>query len=239
MKASDYPMIIFVWLSGVGKSTAVGNVQKHFPESILLPNRRSLTDEHMFPVVQVHEWNPVTSVAERGERFRMTWVYRSLFPAGMAHVLNELDIRAPGWSMIMFDGLRGENEIAAGADFFPDAKLIMFDLPFVIRIERILGRGDSFDLVDIDTENLFPGIDELLDEKEKEKLLALAEQWTYSIADLQRGWKIIQTERRNYADEPMRAAVREKRWDRGIIIDTSENTREETGQQCIDFILWR
>jgi len=49
---------------------------------------------------------------------------------------------------LIFDNVRGVNEVAGVSSYFPNARILMLDAPEEVRLKRLLGRGDAFDQID-------------------------------------------------------------------------------------------
>jgi len=145
----SYKSIIFVvGLTGVGKSTTLENLLDHKPMLTLLPNRRELTDEIIIPTMQRHKGLPEIPVNDRAERFELTKAYRELSPEGMTKVVSDyLDANTYPQKDLIFDNVRGVNEVAGVASLFANARILMLDAPEEVRLQRLLGRGDVFDQI--------------------------------------------------------------------------------------------
>ena len=144
---TDLPMIIIVGLTGVGKSTTLDLLAQAI-QFTLLPNRRQITDDLMISYLQQTEGQPVQPVTDRLLRFEYTARYRQKFPGGMAHALTQLTLNPQNLSQpLLFDGLRGINEIAYAAKHLPFSRFIMLDAPDLVRLQRLLNRADAFDQV--------------------------------------------------------------------------------------------
>ncbi len=139
-------LLILMGLTGVGKSTAVGALRDVTPPYTLLPNRRALTDELIIP--EMHG-DPVEPVTDRLARFELTRRYRETYPGGMVHALGDyLAANTPADSAaLVFDNLRGLDEAQAATEVFPEARFILLDAPPIVRLQRLIGRSDSFDRV--------------------------------------------------------------------------------------------
>jgi hypothetical protein len=64
----------------------------------------------------------------------------------MTHALSRLAVDPTGaGSLLLFDGLRGLNEVQHAATYFPQAHFIVLDAPDTVRLARLLKRADTFD----------------------------------------------------------------------------------------------
>lgn len=144
---SQTALVIVVGLTGVGKSTVTDLLQQQI-DFTLLPNRRRITDEIIIASLQKADGDPVHSETDRLKRLEYTSRYRRAHPGGMAHALSRLAINPEKIARpIVFDGLRGEDEVRHATHYFPQARFIVLDAPDGVRLERLLNRGDSFDRV--------------------------------------------------------------------------------------------
>ena len=85
-------------------------------------------------------------VTDRITRFEYTARYRARYPGGMAYALSRLavDPTALTWPLI-FDGLRGLDEVQQATVYFSQARFILLDASDIVRLSRLLKRGERFD----------------------------------------------------------------------------------------------
>ncbi len=142
------PLIVLVGLTGVGKTTAASAlIARHRFD--LLPNRRSIADDWMIPAMLEESGEPAPEIRDRLQRFEMTARYRARFPGGTAHALGRLMVdtgKAAG--PFLFDGLRGFDEVSWACRHMAESRFICLDAPALVRLHRLLGRGETFDRVD-------------------------------------------------------------------------------------------
>ena len=144
-------MILFIsGLTGVGKSTTLKALTS-LPHYTLLPNRRDLTDQIIIPEILQDEGQGIKPVKDRLERFRITAEYRKKHPSGIVKALQTHLATLPEGNYI-FDNIRGLDECKAAIREFPKSRIIFLDAPAIVRLERLLGRNDSFDQVTRDVE---------------------------------------------------------------------------------------
>jgi hypothetical protein len=147
---SALPLVILVGVTGVGKSTLLKELTRQGATYLLLPDRRDLTDQLIISTMQAADGLPVAPVTDRGQRFAYTRRYRELYAGGMAHALSQLWISDESpTNLLLFDGLRGANEVAYAASALPLARFVMLDAPDLVRLQRLLGRGDTFDRINV------------------------------------------------------------------------------------------
>lgn len=150
---SQLPLVIIVGLTGVGKSTVTNLLQTNTVLT-LLPNRRRITDAVIITSLQQEDDEPVEPVADRLKRLEYTARYRKKYPGGMAYALSRFvvdrkKLRLP----ILFDGLRGLDEVRQATLYFPKARFLVLDTPDPIRLSRLLNRGDSFDTANVELDS--------------------------------------------------------------------------------------
>lgn len=204
-------LYILMGLTGVGKSTAVAALFDAGVEMTLLPNRRQLTDEIIIPAVQKAQGEAPYPVNDRLQRFALTRTYRESHPSGMVSALQEhlKDTKYPANATLMFDNLRGLEEAKAATEHFPAARFILLDAPHETRLERLLGRDDSFDTITTGQtphEDVRSALEALAGAKELFDLAKLAALTAHiDPDDILKAVKIIHSEAQNY-DMPAAAA---------------------------------
>lgn len=248
------PLVIFVGVTGVGKSTTLDELAKQISFQ-LLPNRRVLTDDLIIGYLQQSAGQPIEVVTDRAERFALTRRFRQEFPGGMGHALGQLivDELPAGQRWYVFDGLRGVNEIEAAAATLPSAKFVVLDAPDVVRVQRLLGRGDAFDQVSLDGFNPtgastvrcfadlgLPEADALFSAEEVSHLLALATppvgQGTIPVEELLAKLKIVVEERSSYDPSATRAALERMAPSHTLVIDTTQVSAKAAAHQIATWL---
>ena len=136
---AELPLTVLVGVTGVGKSTALAALP---PGQLrVLPDRREITDAVML-------WPQVgRAVSDRQERFALSARYREQHPGGMAQALAELWAAPHAGERLVFDGLRGLDEVQYAAEQFAGWRFINLHAPDALRLRRLLGRQDAFDQV--------------------------------------------------------------------------------------------
>jgi len=210
----NYKSILFVvGLTGVGKSTTLKNVLEKLDALTLLPNRRVLTDEIIIPTMQRHKGQAVEAVNDRAERFELTRAYRELMPEGMAKVVFDyIQTKDVAGQDLIFDNVRGVNEVTGVAELFNDARILMLDAPEDIRLQRLIGRADVFDQV-----SSVEGVEE--------------------DADVARAKAILTKEKQSY-DSAATKAYLDKHYSkkRYLYIDTHELSIEEVTAKIVNWV---
>ena len=134
-----------VGLTGVGKSTTVGLLQRS--ALTLLPNRRELADTIIIPEMQRLWGEPVREVKDRLARFELTRGYRQQHPGGVVHALGRYLAQTSFQGPLLFDNVRGVEEVRRAAETFSTSRFIFLDAPAIVRLKRLIGRADAFDSV--------------------------------------------------------------------------------------------
>ena len=186
-------------LTGVGKSTAVAALTDAYT---LLPNRRELTDALIIPAVQRADGLPLRAVTDRLERFTLTRRYRELHPGGMVGAPQDYLQRDAGDGPFVFDNLRGLDEAEAAVSAFPNARFVLLDAPPLVRLSRLVGRHDPFDVVEDEPKNT-PFTEQLsaIDGLPEPFGVQVLTQWAAEgvpESDLLKAARIIASESQNY-----------------------------------------
>lgn len=239
---ADLPLLILVGVTGVGKSTTLALLEAADPPVRQLPDRRSLADQ-LITKVQMDAGEPVRAVTDRAERFDYTRRYREQNPGGLAQALSQLWIDPALWPQpLCFDGLRGVEEVSYAAEHLPNARFAVLDAPDVVRVERLLGRGDRFDRLSAVTAagdgNGLPGLDvpgaeALFSPEERARLAALVTEGSVSADDLRAKVAIVVAERRNYDPAAAIDALERLAPARTVVVDTTRYTPEQAARQIL------
>ncbi|WP_407568776.1 AAA family ATPase [Deinococcus altitudinis] len=233
------PLLVLVGVTGVGKSTALAAL-----DSLnLLPDRREVTDAVMI-LPQVGG-----PVSDREQRFALTARYRQSHPGGMAQAVGSLHADPSCWSgELVFDGLRGQDEVEYAAEHFPHWRFVSLHAPDVVRVRRLLGRADRFDMVGTQTGPAptgpaptdqaphlgaalaaLGGATEVFGQAELAEIAALEAQG-FAPADILAKTRIVVSERRNYDPQAARQVLGALPAGRSLDLDTSLLSPEEVAR---------
>lgn len=254
---ADCPLLVLVGVTGVGKSTALAALSAAGLDYCLLPDRRDLTDRLIIPSVQAGRGETQAAVRERKERFALTRAYREQNPGGMAHALAQLQID-PGVQdgALLFDGLRGANEVEHAAALLPFALFVVLEAPDVLRVARLLGRNDPFDGIGkehalaVPAEGAHAGVQRFADigaaeaqehftAGDEQVLLDLVRRGAVSGEALRDSLSIVVEERRSYDPAAAKAALLDAAPLRTLVVDTERHAPEEVGALIKRFVLQR
>ncbi|MDZ8034694.1 AAA family ATPase [Nostoc sp. DedSLP04] len=240
---TSFPLLIIVGMTGVGKSTIAKALAKEGLDFTLLPNRRVLTERVIIaPMLKMQE--KLIQPHCRIKRLTYTRLYREYFPGGMGHILASLHINPQQVnSMLVFDSLRGENEIRYAAKALKNAKFVMLTAPNTVRLERLIKRHDSFDrIANQELDERMQIIPEILSNfaslgvpeasayftpKEEQQILELVSKQVITSLELREKLKIFVEESQNY-DSVLTKQILEAMdtSDRSLIIDTIVSPQE-------------
>lgn len=250
---ADCPLLILVGVTGVGKSTALEAVTEAGLDYCLLPDRRDLTDRLIIASVQAQRGELPAPVRDRKLRFEYTRAYREQFPGGMAHALAQLWIDPQVQDgALLFDGLRGANEVQHAAALLPFALFVVLEAPDVVRVARLMGRGDPFDQIggdhapdaELDSIRQFADIGapqavESFTQIEEQALLELVRSGAVTAAALRDSLAIVLEERRSYDPAATSAALLELAPMRTLVVNTQRSSPAEVGALIVRFALQR
>lgn len=235
---AEQPLLVLVGVTGVGKSTALAALGS----LNLLPDRREVTDAVMI-------W-PLAgrAVTDREERFALSARYRELHPGGMAQALGTLHADPARWSgPLVFDGLRGQEEVEYAASNFPAWRFVSLHAPDSLRVRRLLGRADRFDTV-ADTAGAgegthlrralqeLPGAAQVFTSAELSELAAL-EASGFTPTDVLAKTRIVVSERQHYDPQAARRVLASLPAVRHLELDTAALSPQEVAEQIAAWLL--
>lgn len=247
---TECKLLILVGLTGAGKTETIRALSDDYPECAVLPDRRMLTDELILPSVLAEhaELDP----RNRLDRFALTRAYRLRFAGGMAHALTTLAVKSgPGNSPLIFDGLRGQNEVSWAARALPLARFLILQADNDVRVTRIAQRKDAFDSGASKTSpgdvgngaDLLEclGVPEAVPDFSPSTLMS----WQAGLAtgelvpaDLAAAIRIVLEERKNYDPEQTTIALLTSAPDRTLVVDTTCHSPSEIARMAHAFGGW-
>jgi hypothetical protein len=239
--------MILVGVTGVGKSTLLTELTAQGAHYLLLPDRRDLTDQLIISTMQTADGAPVAPVMDRSQRFAYTRRYREQYPGGMAHALTQLWVSryAPA-KLLLFDGLRGANEVAHAAASLPLARFVMLDAPDIVRLQRLLGRGDAFDRIQVTAQrsgdaNTFAGLGvpaagSIFGTEEEATILGWLQRGEVTDDALRAKLQIVIEERQSYDPAATIAALRQHARDTTLYIDTVRHAPPAIARQVLTWL---
>jgi hypothetical protein len=217
---SHLPFFILVGVTGVGKTTTLEALRQIGVSFSSLPDRREITDAAIFAGEVVRD---------RELRFAKTAAYRQANPGGMAQALEQVYVQLA--APILFDGLRGLNEVQYAAKAFALARFIALDAPDLVRVQRLLGRGDAFDAVQSRTAlRQIAGLEQIFSPEEIAKLEAIQHP------ELEEKVKIVVTERQNYDPKAAHTFLQGLSGNRVLYLNTTLEPPAEVARRIKDWM---
>ncbi len=169
---------------------------------------------------------------------------------GMAYALSQLwidPLRLEG--ALLFDGLRGANEVSHAAALLPLALFVVLEAPDVVRVARLMGRGDPFDQIGGEgVENVMldhvqhfadigaPEASEYFSHLEEQALLELVRTGAAGAETLRDSLAIVIEERRNYDPAAATAALLDAAPLRTIIVNTQQHGPDYVAARVLRFV---
>lgn len=242
-------LLVLVGVTGVGKSTTLAALQRAGLAYHSLPDRRELTDRLIIPTMLAVSGAPASPVTDRTQRFALTRAYRAHHPGGMGAALSTLLVdvtQTPG--LLLFDGLRGENEVTHAARVLPHARFVVLDAPDVVRVIRLMDRQDPFDVIAaragahaVHELQRFvalgvEGAEALFTPQEQHILADLVSTGEATADDLRKALTIVVEERRNYDPATTRAALEATAPARTLVVDTVADAPQSIALKILDFL---
>jgi AAA domain len=235
---SELEFFVLVGVTGVGKTTTLEALKSAGWQFSSLPDRRVVTDVVM---IEPLAGKPVD---DREERFALTAKYRELHPGGMAQAIGMLQLKLEHLQPpLVFDGLRGLEEVAFAAKTYAKARFIVLDAPDETRVERLLGRSDTFDAISsvnpsgdaLDQLQAIKGVNSVFSNQQLEKFATLEHQGL-STSEIVSKTKIVVTERRNYNPIEARDYLLQLDSKRVLYVDTTASKPEIIAQRIMDWV---
>ena len=233
----NFPLLIFVGGMGAGKSTTLDLLlEGEYLEGLgfrpfRLPDRRELTERLIIADMQREMGEPIRKL-KRLERVSYIIRYKKEQPAGVAFsisrlALNVQEMQNPGTLFVVFDGLRGEDEVKFTLSKLPMARLVMFHTPDIVRLERLIERNDAYDKVDgdviSDKQSLVKELKqfEFLTFDEINYLLEIVKSGKIIVEELFRKLKLLEVEYSMYDVHNTRQILQDLGGERVLEVDTT------------------
>jgi hypothetical protein len=247
---AEQPLVVLVGLTGAGKTATLAALTARGAAFHLLPDRRTLTDGVILPAVR-SEFGAAAPPLSRLERFAYTRHFRDRYPGGMAYVLAGLWVDpAHRAAPLVFDSLRGADEVAFAARVLPRARFLVLEAPDEVRLRRLLDRADPFDWAGVDrpargaaappADRLsalgVPDADVVLGDSQQRALLALVAAGQVALEDLRAMLAVVVEERRNYDPDAARAALLTAAPARTRVVDTAALGPEEVAAALAELL---
>jgi len=232
--ATALGLVVLVGLTGSGKTTLLSCLEKRFGGPAILPDRRWLTDQVILPL-----YRKGRRVTNRIDRFKLTGRFRDEHPGGMAEILARLALpRGIETAPVIFNGLRGENEVAYACRSLPRARFIALTAPDFVRLRRLVERRDAFDKTRPAAANdeVLAAADGLLSSAEIGQLRAMLAEGRCAAGEIAAKLAILREERRYYDPERTVAALRRAAPSRCLVIDTGSEGIDGVVEQAAAFI---
>jgi hypothetical protein len=145
----NMPLGILVGAMGAGKSTLIHNLRQAGLSFTLLPNRRELTERLVVAPLQ-REDGITPHKLDRLARLPYIHRYHQRQPAGLGHAITLLSVdpaqvQPQGSPLLLFDGLRGAEEVRYAFKHLPRAFFIGLYATDYVRLSRLLERHDAYD----------------------------------------------------------------------------------------------
>lgn len=227
--------LVLVGVTGVGKTTTLEALRATGLGYSLLPDRRLVTD-----VVMIHALAGKL-VTDREERFALTAKYRELHPGGMAQAIGGLSVNLEMLPPpLVFDGLRGLDEVSYASEHCAGARFIVLDAPDIVRVERLLGRSDAFDRVQVVNADgsvmtrleAIEGVQDVFTPAQLEQLAALEMDADEIVVKT----KIVVTERQNYDPIAARNHLLRLGERRVLYVDTTTSSPEGVARKIKEWL---
>lgn len=241
-RLADRHLVILIGMTGVGKTTTIDHAHQAGPPFRELPNRRWLTDRVILPLMTEADG----PVRDRVRRLRLTQAFRGRHPGGMAEVLDWLWVRDDiDPRPLLFDGLRGIDEVRYAARACPSAHFLVLTAPDAVRLRRLLARNDPFDGCAEESPFDGPAIRrilsahparEMIAPAEAEDLIACFEHQGVGPDDVQHKLDIVVEERCNYDPWAAIEVLRDVCAERMTVVDTAAQPVAEVAGRLADLL---
>jgi hypothetical protein len=166
----------------------------------------------------------------------------------LAHALSRLAVDPTGvGSLLLFDGLRGLNEVQHAVTYFPQTHFVVLDAPDTVRLARLLKRADTFDSIHLpaSTEGQtmltalisIPDIGTVFSAEQLRKISQAAHAAALPVDEVVKKASIIVEERRNYDSNAARAYLTSILTRKQVlVIDTATQPPEAVTKQVMEWL---
>ena len=226
---AELPLCILVGVTGVGKTSLCRSLLTH-RSCRLLPERRVLTDRFILPTMGLLPEEGGYARMDRLQRFEATRAFRAEHPGGMGDVLSRVHLKDLGKELLLFDGLRGVEEVRYAAAHLPRAVFVVLIAPDWIRVQRLLSRQDAFDAATEDPEDpeTLP-FETLCSQEQKQALLHFCQVQGIDRGQMAEKMRIVIKERENYDQEGTQRFLQKTIPEQTMVIDSSRFSQEAIG----------
>jgi hypothetical protein len=250
----EFPLLIMVGGTGSGKSVAIQEITRRWhPDALhVLPNRRELTDRLVVAPLQRADGLEVRALG-RMEKLAYIRRFRERHPSGLAYAFAQLwadGSRLNGNDLLVFDGLRGEEEVRFAVEALPQARFAALDAPVFVRLCRLVERRDAYDTISGPPTRPLPNVAEgmlcerlgvpdacgMFSLEEEAALLGLLAGGQVTEKDLRDRLKVLAGEHSLY---DVRAAIRlleQLAPQRTLVVDTTTHNPQQVGERMLAFI---
>jgi hypothetical protein len=166
----------------------------------------------------------------------------------MAFALSRMAVNTEqATDLLLFDGLRGLDEVQHAAAYFPLARFFVLDAPDTVRLSRLLQRGDTFDVANVGSGQsrpdavaallAVPGVDVVFDTGQLRQITDSASAAGIPVETVVEKLSIIVKERRNYDSAAARDYL-SARLDpnRLLVVDTARRPAEDIAAQAAEWL---
>ncbi len=252
-RLADLRLGILVGGMGAGKSTTMQSLRQAGLDFTLLPNRRELTERLIVAPIQ-REDGLTPHKLDRLSRLPYIHRYHQRQPAGLGYAITQLSVDpaqiAPqGNPLLMFDGLRGAEEVQYAYNHLPRAFFIGLYTTDYVRLNRLVERRDAYDhisaggachgpeeQIDHLTDLGVPLAGALFTSNEAQTLLESVRRGIISPADLRDRLTLLSAERELYDLNATFSFMQTLGEKRAAVIDTTSLTPAQVLDASLEFI---
>ena len=245
---ADLPLVVLVGVTATGKSTVLRTLTGLDLAYTLLPDRRTLTNLVMIAPLRQGTQDQNRPLG-RVDRYPYLRRFLQEHPGAMGDILASMSV-APSMPVpLLFESLRGVNEVQAAATALPSARFIMLHAPDAVRIQRLLNRADPHDAVENSSPAPLPegaplsfaalgvpGATNLVTLAQERELCAHVSSGSIAATTLVTTLRIILEERTLFNPDLTLAALRSLASDRLLVIDTASIMPDQVARACMEWL---